>query len=133
MIEIKPNSLFPNSLSREEGFLKTDPSGSFSSSSRCYGEGRFLLDLCTKRCTKQRCHHFDRGVLLEELRRGRTKVLRWEEGGGLDGRACLESLMILFLQLCAVLFVSPFPRSPAFQVDSPSNFPFLSRPDRIIS
>lgn len=79
MIEIKPNSLFPNSLSREEGFLKTDPSG-FSSNSRCYGEGRFLLDLCTKRCTKQRCHHFDRGVLLEELRRGLTKVLRRRVG-----------------------------------------------------
>lgn len=77
VIEIKPpNSLFPNSLpSREEGFvgLKTGPSG-FSSSSMLWREvGVSLGSLYAERCAKQRCH-FDRGVLLEELRRGRTKV-----------------------------------------------------------
>lgn len=68
-----PFSKFP---SLEEGGirgLKTGPSG-FSSSSMLWREvGVSLGSLYAERCAKQRCH-FDRGVLLEELRRGRTKV-----------------------------------------------------------
>lgn len=70
-----PFSKFPSL--EEEGFvgLKTGPSG-FSSSSMLWREVGVSLGsllVYAERCAKQRCH-FDRGVLLEELRRGRTKV-----------------------------------------------------------